>query len=292
MSSRRKLALATLGLLVAGTTRLPKPPEPAIELHRTSSASFLNLARRSPIFVLVIGSDLREGDPKRGRSDSLHIVAINPEQGRGTIVGIPRDSYVNVPGRGMGKINASLATGGPESTVQTVSELSGIRFDYWATVEFSRFRKLVDAVGGVTVNVPYAMDDHFSGARFQPGLTKMNGVQALAFARARKSVPGGDFGRSLNQGRLMLDSLIQFREISTSPLKLASYLAAFRSLVASNVPTGELLRLAAVTRGIDPAKVENLVLPGGGGSAGGASVVLLGPGASEIFEQIRNDAVR
>lgn len=290
---RFRVIVAAAALLVAGTTAAPTKQEPIIELHRTSEAAFSEAGSSSqPVFVLVIGSDVREGSPRGGRADSLHLVAINPSNGAGTIVGIPRDSYVPIPGMGRSKINASLARGGPERTVQTVSQLAGVPIHYWAAVEFSRFRSLVDAVGGVDVEVPYAMNDSASGAVFAPGPRHMNGAEALAFSRARKTIPGGDFGRSMNQGRVLLASLRKFKKEAGSPLKLANYLVAFHTLVETNVPTRDLLRLAAIAGRIDPGKVENLVLPGGGGSAGGASVVLLGPGAGEIFSAIRDDGVR
>ncbi|MGH2758914.1 MAG: LCP family protein [Actinomycetota bacterium] len=293
MKSRLALLLAGLVLLGVATTPPPAPELPVIELHRTSKASHFDPARSSsPLFVLVIGSDVREGDPSGGRADSLHLVALDPNAGRGTIIGIPRDSYVPIPGLGSSKINAALARGGPERMVQTVSQLAGVPIHYWAVTEFSRFRQLVDAVGGVDVDVPYAMADPASGAFFDPGRRRMNGAEALAFSRNRKTVPGGDFGRSLNQGRVLLASLSQFRRDARSPLKLASYLLAFNRFVETNVPTRELLQLAAIARRVDPAKVENLVLPGGGGSAGGASIVNLGSGASEIFAAVRDDAVR
>jgi len=290
---RFRVIVASAALLVAGTTAAPPPEPPIIELHRTSEAAFSDPgASSAPIFVLVIGSDIREGSPRGGRADSLHLVAIDPVEGRGTIVGIPRDSYVPVPGMGRTKINASLATGGPERTVQTVSQLAGVPIHYWAAVEFSRFRQLVDAVGGIDIDVPYPMADSASGAFFDAGPRHMNGAEALAFSRNRKTVPGGDFGRSMNHGRVLLASLQKFRKEASSPIKLASYLVAFHQFVETNVPTRDLLRLAAIAGRVDPGKVENLVLPGGSGSAGGASVVLLGPGAGEIFNAIRDDAVR
>jgi LCP family protein required for cell wall assembly len=217
------------------------------------------------------------------------VLAVDTKKGAGTMVGIPRDSYVDVPGLGTSKINASLSSGGPERTVQAVSQLSGIPIQYWAIVEFSRFRKLVDTLGGVEVNVPYEMHDHFSGADFKAGKTKMNGAEALAFARNRHDARNGDFGRSENQGRLLLAGLDKFRNDAKQPFKLAKYLRAFDDLVTSDVGIKDLLRLAAIGRSIDPAKIRNVVVPGRSGSAGGASVVFLSPG--DLFAKIRDDAV-
>jgi polyisoprenyl-teichoic acid--peptidoglycan teichoic acid transferase len=265
------------------------PEPPVIELHRTAAASYTDPAKERFLFVLIIGSDVREGDPKTGRSDSLHLLAVDTKKGAGTMVGIPRDSYVPIPGHGTNKINASLFFGGPGKTVETVSKLTGIKIQYWASVEFSRFRKLVDTLGGVEVNVPYAMKDSFSGANFKAGKTKMNGAQALAFARNRHDARGGDFGRSENQGRLLLAALEKFHKDAKEPLKLAKYFRAFDDLVATDVGIKDLLRLARIGRSIDPSKVRNVVVPGRPGSAGGASVVFLSPG--DLFKKIRDDAL-
>ncbi len=267
----------------------PRSEPPVIELHRVASAAYTEPAKQKLFTALIIGSDVREGDPKRGRSDSLHLLVVNPKKGAGTLIGIPRDSYVNIPGRGANKINASLFFGGPESTVASVKALAGIHIQYWALIDFSRFRKLVDTLGGVEVNVPYPMRDSFSGSDFKAGRTKMNGTQALAFARDRHSARGGDFGRSENQGRLLLASLEKFRDDAKNPLKLAKYLRAFDDLVSSDVGIGELLGLASIGRTLSPDKIKNVVVPGRSGSAGGASVVFLSPG--DLFKKVRDDGV-
>jgi LCP family protein required for cell wall assembly len=286
-----RVVLAALALALIGpASKMPAAPEPpVIELHRVAAASFFKPAKKSLLFALIIGSDVREGDPRGGRSDSLHLLAINTVKGGGTMIGIPRDSYVDVPGHGTDKINSSLFFGGPERTVETVSKLSGIPIQYWALIDFSRFRKLVDALGGVVVDVPYEMHDHFSGADFKAGRTKMNGAQALAFSRNRHAATNGDFGRSENQGRLLLAALEKFREDAKDPFSVAKYLRAFRTLVASNVEIGDLLDLVAVGRSLDPAKIKNIVVPGHAGSAGSASVVYITPG--DLFARVKDDGL-
>ncbi len=287
------LAVVAIGVAVLILRTQAPPPEepPAIELNRAAEASFFETPNRGVLNILVIGSDVREGDPRAGRADTLQLMTMNTKTGNGTIVGIPRDSYVPIPGSGVNKINAALFFGGPDRMVQTVEQLSGINIHYYALIEFSRFRKLVDMLGGVTVNVPYKMADSASGAFFDPGKRKMNGEQALAFSRARKSVPGGDFGRSANQGRLLLAALDKFRVDAQSPVKVGKYLRVFRSLVVSDVPTTELLDLARIGTRLRPWKIRNVVLPGSPGTAGGASVVNLGPAANDMFRKVKDDGL-
>ncbi|HVL82491.1 MAG TPA: LCP family protein, partial [Actinomycetota bacterium] len=163
---RSSVALAwalIAGLLVVAPARAQ---DPVLEIHRTEAGAHWDPRGTDLLFVLVIGSDVREGDPARGRADTLRLIALNPATMQGSTVGIPRDSYVNIPGRGMSKINASLQFGGPQLVVETVQALAGVPIHFWALVEFSRFRQLVDRLGGVTVNVPYPMNDRFSGANF------------------------------------------------------------------------------------------------------------------------------
>lgn len=287
---KRVLVVALVAVAVAYVfARPPNAPQPpAIELHRVAAARYFEPATRPLLFALIIGSDVREGDPKRGRSDSLHILAVNTKTGKGTLVGIPRDSWVPIPGHGTSKINDSLAFGGPDLTVATVKALTGIPIEYWALVDFSRFRELVDALGGVEVDVPYAMNDHDSGAHFHSGRIKMNGTEALAFARNRHGAINGDFGRSANQGRLLLAALAKFRRTASDPLRLAKYLVAFKELVSSNVGAGELIDLARAGAKLDPGDIRNVVVPGHTGSAGGASVVFLSP--ADLFKKVREHA--
>lgn len=285
------VAAVVIGILASVWRSEPEPTVPAIQLNRTAKGSFTEPLGKSPLFVLIIGSDVRQGDPKGGRADSLHVLAVDTKSGRGTLVGIPRDSYVPIPGHGTNKINSALYFGGTNLLLQTVSQFTGINFQYWAIIEFSRFRDLVDRLGGIEVNIPYPMSDNFSGAHFGSGSRKLTGAEALAFSRARHGIPGGDFGRSENQGRLLLAALSKFRKDVASPITLAKYLTTFGALVEANVPASELLKLAQFGRRIDPANIRNVVIPAGTGSAGGASVVFVGQPARDVFNRIKDDAI-
>lgn len=288
----KRLATALCVLLLAASSPMPRPtPTPILELHRTAAGAHFEPYQTNPLFVLVIGSDIREGDPNRGRADSLHIVAVNTQRMEGTIVGIPRDSYVNIPGFGVNKINAALEFGGPAKVTETVSALTGLPIHFYATVEFSRFRQLVDNLGGIDVDVPYQIVDSFSGANFSPGRRHMNGAEALAMSRARHGVPLGDFGRSSNQGLVLLAGLAKFRSEAANPYSLLHWTEAFRIFASSNVGVKDFLSLGLLGRRLDPTHFANIVVPGGGGSAGGASIVVLNEGATAIFNNLRDDGL-
>lgn len=243
-------------------------------------------------FVLVIGSDARPGqNMKRARADSIHLLAVNPSTMEGTVVGFPRDAWVEIPGRGRGKINSALAMGGPVLMAETVRHLTGLPVHYYVVTGFEGFERLVNDLGGVDVHLERKMDDRFSGARFETGWHHMSGAEALAVARNRKDVPNGDFSRSENQGRLMLATLSKMRAEVGDDNGILHWIGILGRHVALDVPPEHLPRLAALGRHLDPGRVKNVVLPGRVGYAGRQSVVFLTEDAPRLFDDLRPDAV-
>ena len=293
---RWAVASPLLGLvawLVAGVATAESPAAPGVEeLSRDLAAELVpGPAKDDPVFVLAIGSDARPGDSvTRSRADSLHIIGMNPKTGGASILGIPRDAYVPIPGAGTDKINAALFHGGPELVVDTVERLSGIRMDGYLLVGFEDFRAAVSEVGGVRIQIPYAMNDAASGAHFRPGPTRLDGPEALAFSRDRHDVPGGDFGRSLNQGRRLLAGVRELRDdVRRDPLAAFHWLLAAQRYVRTDLSLPELVDLAFAALTVD--KVKNKVVSGGGGFAGGASVVRLGSSAQGMFRDLARDGM-
>lgn len=244
------------------------------------------------VFILVLGSDARpHEDLLATRADSLHLVALNPRTRQGTVLGLPRDSYVQFPRGGKGKINDALARGGPGYVVETVRLLTGLPVDYYVLTGFVGLERMVDDLGGVALHVDRRTDDRMSGARFEPGWHHMTGAEALAFSRNRNDVPNGDFSRSENQGRLMLAGLGKLRsEVGDDP-GLFRWLDVLRRTCRLDVPADHLPRLAALARRTEPERLANLVVPGRIGMAGRASVVYLSADAPRIFKDLRDDAV-
>lgn len=264
---------------------------------RTDEAEFLPgfRAEGEVLFVLAIGSDARPGvcEPvERCLGDSLHLIGINAARRAASILGIPRDSYVDIPGHGQMKINDALFLGGPELVVQTVEQLAGVDIDHYFLTSFEGFRHMIEEVGGIEVEIPYPMSDAASGAVFPAGPARLDGPQALAFARNRKDVPNGDFSRTENQGLLILAALDQFRrEVRKDPLRLFTWLIAGKKYIATDVSFTELFDLALATMTISPERVVNRALPGGIGLAGAASVVTLGGEAEAVFADIADDGL-
>jgi polyisoprenyl-teichoic acid--peptidoglycan teichoic acid transferase len=286
-----------VGALLADppTARAQTTPPP-VEIGRTQDASSTGgFPTKRPFFVMAIGSDARPGvcEPVEGcLADSLHLIGINPRKGAASILGFPRDSYVNIPGVGTRKINDSLFYGGPELVVQTVEELVGVDIDYYLLTSFAGVRAMVNDIGGIHVEIPYAMSDTSSGAVFDAGPATLDGKQALAFARNRKDTPNGDFSRSENQGLLLLAALEQLRkDVRQDPLSLFAWIFSGMEHIQMNLSSQELWDLAVASLSIEPKKVVNRVTPGGIGTAGAASVVLLGGDADAVFADIADDGL-
>ena len=250
---------------------------PLFQIEQAHAEHVPVLDGSEPIFVLLIGSDARPGEAVgEVRADSIHIAAINPAKAKMTIVGFPRDAIVPIPGVGTTKINAAMVSGGPELVLETVEDLTGITMDYWALTGFQGFDAMITQVGGLTMDVPFSVVDSAAEANIPAGRQELTGDDALAFARARHALPSGDFGRSENQGRLIVAALAQLkREFTKDPSRLLVWIGAGLRNAQSDVPLDELMTLAFTATTVNPKRVVNIVLPGSVGMSGTASIVNL-----------------
>jgi len=243
-----------------------------------------------PVFVLVMGSDARPGDTQ-SRGDALHVIGINPKAGKATILNIPRDTWTNIPGRGADKINAANYYGGPLLQARAVSALVGVPISVVLSTGFEGLADMVDELGGVNVEVPFAMNDMTSGAVFPAGTVRMDGGAALAFARNR-NLSGGDFTRSTDQGILILAGLDKLRDSAPSAANTLKWMAVLaRHTRFDGIGLGDLYRLGRLALSIDPDDVRNVTMPGSTGTAAGQSVVFEGAAAPSLFADFRDDAI-
>lgn len=229
------------------------------------------------VWILAVGSDTRPGEnPIRTRGDALQMVGLNTKTGAATAIGIPRDSWVPIPGVGSNRVNAALFFGGPQLLGRTVGNLLGIEPDYVMVATFSGLANLIRGIGGITVDNPRAFADanlHPQG--FPAGKIKVDAMKAVEFARIRKSLPGGDFDRSANQ-QLVLRG-IQQRVADRSDKRgfiEGGVMNVLKHLHTTDVSPVELFRIAEAIAQVDRGKISTCVLPGGIGNIGGASVVI------------------
>jgi len=161
----------------------------------TSSTTFLLVGSDSLSPEATTGSDAVDGvgTPGSQRSDVIMLLHIDSGYSTATVVSLPRDSWVPIPGRGMGKINAAFAYGGPRLLAETVEEYTKIRLDHVAVIDFAGFEAMIDAVGGIDLAVA---GPSVAGTRtLRAGLNHLDGAAALAYVRERKNLPGGDLDR-------------------------------------------------------------------------------------------------
>jgi len=237
--------------------------------------------------VLVVGSDARPGQPVDGsRGDSLHIIGLDGHGGGG-ILGIPRDSYVSLSTGGKGKINSALTFGGPVALQRTVVSATGVPLEGYMITGFDGFPRLVDGIGGLSVNAPVAVKDVMSGANVRAGVSKLTGEQALAYGRARHGVDGGDFGRSANQGRMIM-AAAEVAKLA-GPSQLPGILGMAAPRIGTNLSAEQVLTFAAGALLTDPARVANRVAIGSfGWTPDRQSIVLLDANARRMFIDIRD----
>ena len=260
-----------------------------------------------PLNILVAGLDERTGLTPRqqtllhvGRStgetntDTLMLVHVPADHRFVRVVSLPRDSWVNIPGHGMNKINAALGLGGPQLMVQTVEQATGLTVNDYVEVNFLGFVKVIDALGGVNICLPYAVNDAYSGLRMSAGLHHVNGITALEFARDRHSFATSDLARIQDQQQLISTALSEgiSSGVLANPVRLESFLSA--ASAAIRVDQGfNVVSLADELRGISPSAVTFTTVPLASTNymtpTGESAVLWDSGGAAALFNQLKTD---
>jgi LCP family protein required for cell wall assembly len=217
----------------------------------------------NPSTILVLGAD--EGLTRQkgsGRADAIMVVRTDPDENRIALLSIPRDLRVQIPGRGTDKINAAYALGGPALAIRTVQSVTGLQVNHVIVVDFGTFGEVVDALGGITVNVPKpivsnrfecpystpAQCDRWSGWRFRPGEQQMSGRRALIYSRIRENqldLAETDFTRGERQQAVLqaiADETVSFGTYLRGPF-IGDELV---KPLATDLSAGELTQLAWV----------------------------------------------
>jgi LCP family protein required for cell wall assembly len=192
--------------------------------------------------ILVLGADAR-GLEKSGnevpRSDSMMVVSIEPNTKKALLISILRDTYVKIPGHGSDRINAAMALGGPTLAMKTVSNLLDIPIQYYVYMDFKGFIGVVDALGGVSIDVEKDMDwvdaedDHVYDIHLKKGLQELDGKTALQYVRFRHDAQS-DFARSERQ-RKFLTAISDKLQTTQGILKLPKILAAVDPYIETNI---------------------------------------------------------
>lgn len=216
-----------------------------------------------PFYMLLMGTDgsaeREESAEYAGdsfRSDSMILARIDPKGKKATLVSLHRDTLVDMgPEYGQNKLNAAHAFGGAAFTVETVSKLAGVPISHYAEINFDGFKEIVDALGGVEVEVPMEIDDEDAGGHLDAGLQTLNGDQALILCRARHAYDefgDGDTYRAANQ-RLVLSAIAK-KMLSTDVATLTSTVTTLTRYVTTDLEITEILSIANSMRGLDPER--------------------------------------
>jgi LCP family protein required for cell wall assembly len=235
--------------------------------------------------ILVMGTDTRTGqgndfgDPGttasgNGHSDTTILLHVSADRTRALAVSIPRDSWVTRPSckdgdtsEVSGRFNEAFAAGGPSCTIRAVEALTDVRIDHFVVVDFKGFQSVVDAVGGVPICLAEAVDDPKSGLKLDAGTHVLDGQQALAFARARKTLGDGSDLSRIDRQQVFLSALIrqvQSKSLLTDAGTLVSVLTSVSQSLTVDTGLGtvdDLKDLAVSLQGITPAKVKFVTVP-------------------------------
>jgi LCP family protein required for cell wall assembly len=206
--------------------------------------------------ILLIGSDHRWTGQNGARSDTVMLVRIDPKRKRVALLSIPRDLYVAIPGHGHDRINEAFHKGGERLLTRVVRETFGIRIDHFVEVDFRGFRQLVDDLGGLwlTVDQRYFNENvgtlatNYANIDLQPGYQKLNGTQALAYARYRHD--DSDLYRAARQQLVLREALRQGLSDKLDVLKIRRLAQDFAKATTSDVSSfGEVWSLAGALAG-------------------------------------------
>ncbi|WP_436738569.1 LCP family protein [Streptomyces sp. BBFR102] len=263
---------------------------------------------------LIVGSDSRDGmtddDKKRlhtgsaegKRTDSMMILHVGSNGN--TMVSLPRDSEVEIPsfkgsesgklfpaqGRRV-KLNAAYAEDGPELLVRTVEYNTGLRIDHYAEIGFGGFANIVDALGGVEMDIPKAFKDKKSGADFPAGEQTLDGEQALAFVRTRYAFAGSDLDRTKNQQKFLATLANQAATPSTvlNPFRLYPTLGAGLDTLIVDEDMGlfDLAGMFWAMKGLTGGEGTSMNMPISGSNGG--NLVWDKAKKDQLMQQLRND---
>lgn len=226
------------------------------------------VAPQNKINIMVMGVDERSDDV--GRSDTLFVVTLDTNTKEVAMLSIPRDTRVKIPGHGWDKINHAYAFGGHKLTQQAVEGLLGIKMDHYVTINIAGFKKIIDAIGGVTIDVEKRMyysdpyDDNGDNhgpflIDLRPGVQRMDGRLAIQYVRYRDEE--GDIGRVARQQKF-LKALMNEVASPSIITKIPAIIREVNSVVNTDLSTSEMINLAKILNDASQKGLKTDMVPG------------------------------
>lgn len=239
-----------------------------------------------PRWVLALGSDARKGQRlDRSRADTIQVVGTDGAGGGG-VMGMARDLWVPLSTGGKGKINSAMVLGGPGAQLGTVRAVTGLPIEGYVVIDFTGFKKVIDEQGGIPIVLPKRVNLSHAKIVLDKGPQVLSGAEALAYARERKTLPDGDFGRSRHQGELLVAAAVKAR--LAGPGAIPAAMTSVDRHAKTDLDAAAMLTYLARFYRLDPSKVGRGVAQGSFGWAGSQSIVVLGRQAKGLFAQFKD----
>ncbi len=259
--TRPAAALTVLALALVTYALWARHQSAAVSGPRLTAPRPASAREHQAVNILVLGAD---GGDIHGNTDVIMLVRLDRERRTAWVLSVPRDSRVEIPGHGVHKINAANPLGGPDLTVATVSALVGAAVDHWVLVDFKGAARIIDRLGGVTIDVPVDMhkDDPTQNLHIhiKKGRQHLDGEQAVNFARFRGLVMG-DISRTQNQQLLIREMARQLMASATID-RLPGLIPELWRSVRTDIGLTDAVRLASWFRGTRDWTVLTMTLPG------------------------------
>jgi len=277
-------------------------------LHRTNAFAGLPTDRPTEVVtgamnILLLGSDSRNPDSTAAsRTDTIMLLHLDADHQHAYAISIPRDTWTYIPaapsggnGNTMAKINSAYAWGGVPLTVQTVEQFTGVRIDHVVLIDFSGFKQVTDALGGVDMTVDKTITSIFPPHRvFTKGKHHFTGAEALDYVRQRYQFTDGDFTRERHQQQFLKDLLDKATSSGTlsNPAKLNAFLQAITKSITVD-QSFDLVGTAMQLRNLGSSDITFLTSPNTGtGWKGNQSVVLSDTAkAKALYQAVQKDTV-
>ena len=250
------ISAALAGAYYASNSLLEKPVE------KKQSEELITAKDKATI--MIMGVDERDDDV--GRSDTLMIASIDPKTNQASLLSVPRDTRVKIKGHGFDKVNAAYAYGKEKLSQDTVENLLGVNIDHYIIINTKSFKKIIDAIGGIDIDVPKRMhyedpwdDDGGLIIDFQPGMQHMDGAKAVTYVRYRDEE--GDLGRIRRQQDFMRACMDKIVSPAIIP-KLPSVIKEVMDSIQTDLTFRQLLEFAGTLKQSKENGLKTDMVPG------------------------------
>jgi LCP family protein required for cell wall assembly len=276
-----KQAINNVDAMIVPTLMLPtatipsEPRESAIALPAPTSEPTAVPDPSGPVNILLLGTDARLGE-EVSRTDAIILVRLDPRANRVSMLSIPRDLWVKIPGHGQARINAAYTIGerqigkgyGPALAKETVSSLVGLPINHFILINFEGFETLIDKIGGIDVDVPREIDDpayptdNYGTIKvhFDAGPQRMDGERALIYSRTRHA--DSDFGRIQRQQQVLMAIFDRVRAqgLLGQITSLDDYTGTLRDYIRTDLSRTDMLSLAGAGAQLRPDNIQRYAI--------------------------------